>query len=104
VAVIVTGVELDTADVLMVNVAELAPARTVTLDWSAALVLFDERLMPIPPVAAGPDNVTVPVDLVPPTTEAGETVTLNTLGGLMVKVADFETLPSVPVMTADLPL
>jgi hypothetical protein len=39
-----------------------------------------------PPVAAGPLKVTVPYDLAPPITDAGERVKLARVGGAIVRV------------------
>jgi hypothetical protein len=63
-------------------------------------VLFDERVTPTPPVAAGPERVTVPTDLLPPITEAGETVKEANTGAVTVRVAVLETLPKVQVIVA----
>jgi len=98
--VIVTGTELETTVVLMVKVADVAPAKTVTLDCTVAVVLLDERLIPTPPTAAGPDSVTIPVDLVPPTTEDGDTVTLRTVGAFIVRIAVLDRAPEVAVIVA----
>lgn len=61
---------------------------------------MEERLIPTPPVAAGPLKVTVPVDLFPPITDVGATDTPIKAGGVIVKAPVFETLPSEPVMVA----
>ena len=74
VAVSVAVVAAVTADVVTVNVALLAPGATVTVGGTTALALLDERVTVIPPPDAGPDNVTDPVELNPPTTEEGESV------------------------------
>ena len=72
VAEIVTGVLLATGLVLTVNVAEVALAATVTLEGTvAAAVLPLASVTTTPPVGAGPLSVTVPVDDVPPVTDAG---------------------------------
>lgn len=84
---IVAMTELPTAVVLMLKMAVVAPAATVTVDCTVAFVLFEERLIPTPPVAAGPDKVTVPVALLPPTTDAGEMVTLRRVGASIVRTA-----------------
>lgn len=63
-------------------------------------MLFEARLTPRPPVAAGPVNVTVPTDFAPPTTVEGDTETLSRDGGLIVKVAFVDALPRVPVNEA----
>jgi len=66
VAVIVAVVTLETAVVLTVTVAVVAPAITVIELWTVALALFEERFTTVPPVGAGPLIVTVPVDAAPP--------------------------------------
>ena len=87
VAEIVTVVAADTAVVLTVKVAELAPAGTVTVTGKVAVALLEERLTTMPPVPAAPVKVTVPVEELPPVTDAGETTTLNTVGGEIVRTA-----------------
>ena len=62
--------------VVIVNVAVVAPAGTVTLARTcAAVALLLESVTTDPPAGAGPVNFTMPVDEVPPITEAGLTVT-----------------------------
>jgi hypothetical protein len=62
---------LDTRDVLTVNVAEVAPAGTVTvLGTVAAEVLLLERLTVVAELAA-PERITVPCELEPPLTLVG---------------------------------
>jgi len=58
---------------LMVNVAEIAPAAMVTCEGRVALVLLDFKLTAVPPDAAGPFRVTVPVEGLPPITVFGDT-------------------------------
>src|SRR6266403_3909444 len=68
----VTGVDAATELVLTVKVALVAPAETVTLEGTlAAVVLLLERVTWAPPAGAGPLNVTVPVEEVPPVTLVG---------------------------------
>ena len=86
VAVTVTGVSDETGLVLILNVAEVAPAGTVTLAGTVALVEEDFNVTMVPPVGAPPERVTVPVELVPPTTELGETDTLAKLPEVRVSV------------------
>jgi hypothetical protein len=94
-AVIVTGVLVATEVVVAVKVAVVAPAATVTDagTWAAA-ELLEVKLTTAPPVGAGPSNVTVPVEDVPPTTVAGLTLTpVRITNGLMtVRVAVRVTL------------
>jgi len=86
----------ETADVVIVNVAVVAPAATVTEPGTVALVLLDERVTEVPPEADGPLSVTVPVEEEPPVTDVGDTETLDTLAGFKVSVADFTLTPWVP--------
>ena len=76
--------------VVAVNVAVVAPAATVTDagTWAAA-VLLEVKLITAPPVGAGPLNVTVPVEEVPPSTVPGLTLTLPSAapGAVTVKAA-----------------
>jgi hypothetical protein len=74
--VIVTAVVEATEFVVAVKVAVVAPAATVTDagTWAAA-VLLEVKLTTAPPVGAGLSRVTVPVDDVPPATDAGFTLT-----------------------------
>ena len=78
----VTGVDTATALVLIVNVALVAPAATVTLEGTvAAAVLLLESATCAPPAGAAPLNVTVPVeDCVPPITLVGLSVSEESVG------------------------
>src|SRR5882762_5868226 len=67
----VTVVDAATALVLIVNVALVAPAATVTLDGVLAVVLLLERVTTAPPEGAAPLSVTVPVEECPPVTLVG---------------------------------
>jgi len=83
---IVTEVEAATAFVVMIKVAVVAPAATVTLAGVvAAAVLLEESVTSTPPPGAGPVRVTVPVDEAGPTTLVGFTVTdVKAAAGLTV--------------------
>jgi len=71
----VTGVDTVTALVLTVNVALVAPARTITLEGALAAPLLVVSSTCAPPVRAGPLSVTVPVeDCTPPVTLVGFSV------------------------------
>lgn len=83
---IVDGVEVETADVLIVNVPVVSPAATVTDESTVALALLEDSETTVPPVPAGPVSVTVPVEVVPPRTELGATETLAKPAELIVKV------------------
>ena len=68
----VTVVEAETALVLTVKDALVAPAATVTLEGTvAAVVLLLESATCAPPVGAGALSVTVPVEEFPPVTLGG---------------------------------
>jgi hypothetical protein len=85
--VIVTDVEAPTPLVVIVNVAVLAPAGIVTLaGTSAAAVLLLCRVTTAPPAGAGPFKVAVPVELFPPTTDAGLLVTDDSVAAVTVRV------------------
>ncbi len=76
----------------MVNVAEVAPAATVTFAGTcAAGALLLESVTTAPPEGAAPVNFTVPVEEEPPVTVAGLTVTPLPLpvnvGAVTVKLA-----------------
>jgi hypothetical protein len=72
VAPIVADVEADTARLLTLNVALVAPAATVTLAGTvAAAVLLLESVTSAPPDGAALDSVTVPVEVLPPVTLVG---------------------------------
>jgi hypothetical protein len=78
----VAVVEAVTLLVLTVNVALLAPAKTVTLAGTLAAPLSLVSSTCAPPVSAGPLNVTVPVeDCAPPVTLVGFNVREDKVGG-----------------------
>jgi hypothetical protein len=65
-------VDAETEPVLMVNVALVAPAATVTLDGTVATeVSLLESATCAPPDGAGPLSVTVPVEEFPPVRVVG---------------------------------
>ena len=67
---------------LTVNVVLVVPAATVTLNGTiAAAVLLVESATVAPPAGAGPLNVTVPVEGVPPMTLVGFSVSDERVGG-----------------------
>src|SRR6266581_2763259 len=71
-----------TVDVLMVKLALLAPPATVTLAGTMATDVFAlDRVTTAPPEGAAPLSVTVPVDVLPPTTVEGLRETPLTVGG-----------------------
>jgi hypothetical protein len=97
----VATVDAGTAKVAIENVAEVAPAATVTLDGGAAEDPLDERATTSPPVGEGPFKVMVPFADDPPTTELGEIVRLDRDGGTIVSVPGTDVPASVAVITAE---
>lgn len=89
-----------TADVVMVNAAEVAPEATVTDAGTVALVVDEASVTVIPAVGAALLRVTVPVAEVPPVTAVGETDSAVSVGAVIVRVAVFEVPPRVPVRVA----
>ena len=97
VPVIVTGVLVATAKVVAVKLADVLPAVTVTVDGTeATVVLLLWRATIAPPVGAAPLRVTVPVELLPPPTEAGFNVSVLSVAELTASVAPACVLPYVP--------
>jgi hypothetical protein len=96
---IVTEVFTATGDVVIVNVALVAPAAIVTLagTWTADVLLLD-RVTTAPPMGAFPLRVTVPVELLPPTTEVGDLLTDDNDAAVTVRVA-LALTPRVAVIT-----
>jgi len=94
VAVTVTAVDTPTEEVVAVKVAEVAPAETVTEAGSAAALELSLRVTVAPPAGAGPLSVTVPVELLPPTTIAGSKLNAEiTTAGFTVSEAGSVTPP-----------
>jgi len=87
VPVIVTATFATTGVVAIANVADVAPAATVTVAGSVAFVELEVRLTTVPPGPAAPLSVAVPVEPTPPTTVVGETEMLLRVAGLIVSVA-----------------
>jgi hypothetical protein len=78
----VTAVDAATAPVLTVNDALVAPAATVTLEGTlAVVVLLLVRVACAPPVGAAPLSVTVPVEEFPPVTLVGLRANEERVGG-----------------------
>jgi len=95
----VTDVALATAVVVMVNVAVVVPAATVTFAGTAAAELLSDRDTVTPPEGAAPFRVTVPVEELPPITLLGLKLNRLAEGGLMVKPAVLVTLYTADTVT-----
>jgi len=76
-----------TVMVFTTNVADNELAGTVTKAGTAAELELLDKVTVIPPVGAGPDRVTVPVEDNPPVTLVGLKVSELNDGGLTVSVA-----------------
>ena len=87
-AVILTVLFDVTVLVLTLNVAIVEPAETVTLAGTVAtFVLLLDSVTTAPAAGAGPFNVTVPVEVVPPRTEVGFRETEVRVAAVTVKFA-----------------
>ena len=73
--------------VVIVNDADVFPAAMLTDDGTVAVLLLLDNVTTTPPVGAAVPNETVPVDVFPPTPDAGLSVRDLTTGGLMVRLA-----------------
>src|SRR5271166_2260157 len=92
---------LATGLVVTLKVAVVALAATVTLAGTcAAAVLPLDRVTIAPPAGAEPFKVTVPVDVPPPKTDAGLTLTDASTAAVTVKLAFWAT-PYAPEMVSD---
>ncbi len=88
VAAIVTVLLEETATVVTVKFAVLAPAATVTFAGTVATaVLLLDSDTAMPPVGAIPVNCTVPVEELPPATDVGFSANADNAGGFTVRVA-----------------
>lgn len=103
-AEIVTVVAATTAFVLIVNVPVDCPAATTAVGKTdaAGLLLVTDTVAPFGP--ATPDNVTVPVTVVPPPTEDGLTETDANVAGFTVRPAVAAPFPLPAVMVTDVEL
>lgn len=82
------------------NVAEVAPAGTVTEAGKVATVLLEESVTEVPPVGAGPLSVTVPTEDPPPRTVDGTKATADAVAALTVRVAVLLTVPVLAVIVS----
>ena len=84
-AEIEAGVDTPTGVVVMVKVADVSPPATMTLVGTVAAALLLARVTVNPPVGACVSILTVPVDVAPPITVPGASVTDATFGGVISK-------------------
>jgi len=82
-----------------VKVVDVAPAGTVAGLWTVAALLSEAKVTEAPFGPALPVRVTVPVELLPPTTVVGLSVTVETPAAVTVSVAVTEFAVSEAVMT-----
>ena len=68
---------METAEVMMLNVALVVPAGTAIPAGTLAVLLSLAKLTRAPPAGAGLSSVTVPVEVLPPNTLPGFTSTDN---------------------------
>jgi len=99
-AVIVAGVEVDTAAVLTEKVAEDEPAATTTVVGGVAHLELLDRLTLTPPLAAALLSVTVPIDETPPITGLGFKPIEIREGGEIVSEEVLVTEPAAATMVA----
>ena len=101
VAVIVKADAAVTVRVVIVKVADVAPAATVTLAGTVPMVVDDDaRVTTAPPVGAALVNVTIPVTGTPPVTAVTTVVRVDktAAGGVTVMVA----VPLEPFVVAEM--
>ena len=98
-------VSVVTGTVVTLNGADRCPAATVTLRGTAAWAGRELlSVTTIPAGGAGPESVTIPLTLAPPTTVEGLSVSEDVAGRVMVNVAVLGTPPLYEAeMTADVP-
>jgi hypothetical protein len=77
-----------TAAVVTLNVREVVPAVIVTLAGTVADGVLLSRFTTAPAVGAGAVMVTVPVDVAPPVSDVGFSVTDDKVSGFTVTGAD----------------
>ena len=101
-AVMVAVFCTETAEVFTVKVVDVFPDGTVTEEDTVADVIELLSLTTIPPAPAGPVKVTVPVDVTPPTTTDGLSVTDVSDGGLIDNAAVSTAFPFLAVIVTSL--
>jgi len=99
--VIVATEVVGTGIVEIVNSAVVAPEATVTVDGVTATGSLEDKLITKPPGPAGAPRVTVPVENVPPTTDAGANVRpVSAPGAETFRVAVTDVAPIFAVIVA----
>jgi hypothetical protein len=88
VPVIVARVEVPTPVVLIVKFADVLSSGTVTVAGTVAAVRSLDSDTTAPPAGAAELNITIPVDVPPPTSTFGLRIRDVRDGGLTVNVAD----------------
>jgi hypothetical protein len=88
-----------TGELVAVNVALVCPAETVAVAGTLAAALLSCKLITAPPDGAGPLRITVPVELFPPVTVVGLSVTEETSKGLTVNAAVMVALNVADMVT-----
>ena len=88
-----------TGEVVIVKVATVCPASTVTVGGTCAKDAFEESVTIEPPTGAWLLKVTVPVALVPPFTPLGDRVKEAITGAWMVRFTDRLTDPRWAVIS-----
>lgn len=99
-AVIVEVIGAPTLNVVIVKLAEVAPAAIITDEGNDAYPLLALSATITPPVGAGEPMVTVPVTEVPPITELGERERVKAGAGLTVTNSVIVVEPCVPRILA----
>jgi hypothetical protein len=84
-------VEDATPLVVIVKVVLVDPADIVTLGGTCAAVSLLCKVTTAPPAGAAPFKVTIPVELLPPTTEAGFLVSEDRVAALTVRLTVLAT-------------
>jgi len=98
-AVIVTSTEVDTGTVCTVVLSDVDPAGTFTDEASVAAELFLANVTQVPFDGAGPLRVTVTIELTPPVTACGATVTdASCAGTSTLAVLAVSTFPAMSTL------
>jgi len=84
------------------NVPEVAPSDIVTLGVTAAAPALEELRLTVTPLGpAGPDRVTVPAAVIPPTIEVGDKLSACSAGGSISIGPDRVSPPTVIEIIGD---